>query len=189
MPRKISVQKEEIIAAGLRLIQEEGWPAVGIRSVARTAGCSTQPVISHFPTLEALRTALWQAANELQEKQLFDIDPDANFLLQIGVNYVRFALEEPKLFQAIFDSNWNEPASLSSLLADPALRPVLEAVMQESGLEENQALQVFEILSMFLHGYASLAAAGQMEADLEAFQTDLTLLFEALQDKMLSQKH
>ena len=187
MPRKSTIQKEELIECGLNLIRQEGWPSIGIRSLARAAGCSTQPVISHFPTLEALQKELWKAAERLQEQMLFDIQPDQDFLMQIGKNYIRFALEEPRLFQTVFDSDWNQPASLQNMLEDPALQPILSQIQAETALTRKQTLQMFGILSMLLHGYASLAASGQLQPDLKQFEADLVLLFDSLLSKLTSE--
>ncbi len=46
---------------------------------------------------------------------------------------------------------------------------------------------MFGILSMFLHGYASLSASGQLQPDLEQFEEDLTLLFDSLLSKLTSE--
>jgi AcrR family transcriptional regulator len=55
MARKQSITKESLLDHAFKIAEEQGILAVTSRSVAQAAGCSIQPVFSHFPTMEELR--------------------------------------------------------------------------------------------------------------------------------------
>ena len=56
MPAKAKVTKEMIIDAGFAVAREAGAENISARTVSERLHCSTQPVMYHFATIEALKT-------------------------------------------------------------------------------------------------------------------------------------
>ena len=67
MGRKTQVTKEMILEAAYKLLDESGLGAVGIKSIAASLGCSTQPVSWQFGSMTDLKKELMMYAG----KQLF----------------------------------------------------------------------------------------------------------------------
>ena len=76
----------------------------------------------------------------------------------IGLNYIRFAVDEPNLFRFLFQSGYAEGNSLLEMINSEGLLPVLSAMQQGMNLDSDQTKEVFITLAMFVHGYASIIA-------------------------------
>ena len=57
MPAKAKVTKEMIVDAAFAIAREAGVERINARTVSERLHCSTQPVMYHFATIEALK---WQ---------------------------------------------------------------------------------------------------------------------------------
>ena len=105
MAPKPRQSREQLLEAAFRVLRREGEDAVNIRAVAAEAGCSTQPVMTHFPTAGALKEALYEMADACHTGYIMpENQQDENPMLGIGLRYIRFAAEEPQLFRFLFQS-------------------------------------------------------------------------------------
>lgn len=164
MPPKAKITAEMIAQAGTELIRAEGLQALNVRNTAKQLGCSTQPVMYHYPTVGALKEAVYAQADALHTAYL--MQPEAeNPLLSIGLRYIRFASEERNLFRFLFQSGMMRDTPLRLVTVSPDTAPFIAAVAAETGLTEQQAQDVFTLLFMTVHGCASLLANQAMEYD------------------------
>ena len=83
----------------------------------------------------------------------------------IGLNYIRFAVEEPQLFRFLFQSGYAEEKSLLEMIDSEELIPVLAAMQEGAGLSMEKTRQVFLTVALFAHGYASIIANNGLEYD------------------------
>ena len=165
MPPKPKITKDMIVDAAVAVVRQDGMQAINARNVARRLGCSTQPIMYQFATMEGLRQAAYERADRLHTDFLLDVSPELDPLLGIGLNYIRFAKEEPQLFRFLFQSGYVREHSLLEMIDSPDVRPILEAVQSGANLDEGKAKEVFMTLALFVHGYASLVANNTIEFD------------------------
>lgn len=59
---KSDARREEILRSALRLATDAGYHSVDLKSVAKTAGCSTALVMLYYPTMDLLRTRVMELA-------------------------------------------------------------------------------------------------------------------------------
>jgi AcrR family transcriptional regulator len=116
-----------MIEGAFQLVRERGHEALSARSLASYLGCSTQPVMYQFPSLDTLRELTYQRADEFHSEYLLK----GGDLLEIGLRYIRFAEEEPQLFRFLFQSGHFSGSSLTDLIRAPEAAGVLAAFMQE----------------------------------------------------------
>ena len=173
MPPKAKITAEMIAEAGLTIVRTSGYEALNIRSVAKQLGCSTQPVMYHYRTAEALKEAVCTLADHFHTAYLMKEEP-GDPLLGIGLRYIRFAAEERNLFRLLFQSGMLKDTPLGALTAAPENAPVLNAVAAEAALTPEQAEAVFAQLFMTVHGCASLLANNAMQYDAAYCETLLT---------------
>ncbi len=165
MPPKTRVSREMIVEAALEVIRERGFEGLNARTVAQRLGCSTQPVMYHFDTVEDLKRAAFSRTDQLHGAYLMDVSPEQDPLLGIGLNYVRWAVNEPQLFRFLFQSGYAEEGSLLEMIDSEALVPVLEAMREGAGLSLEQTRSVFLTVALFAHGYASIIVNNHLEYD------------------------
>ena len=174
MPRKPVTTKDAIIEGAFRLIREQGHEALTARNLAAFLKCSTQPIMYQFPDMETLKELTYQKADAFHSEYILA----AEDLLEIGVRYVRFADEEPRLFRFLFQSGRFSGVSLEDLIRAPEAADVLAAVSTEEKLTAEEAAAFFEPLVAVVHGYASLIANNGMKYDPDAIRRALLMIAE-----------
>lgn len=98
MPAKAKVTKEMIVDAAFVIAREAGVENINARIVSERLHCSTQPVMYHFATMEELKRTVYAKADLYHSEYLMTMKkPPKGAALGIGMNYIRFAIEEPPL--------------------------------------------------------------------------------------------
>ena len=165
MPPKTRVTESMIIDAAIEVVRRKGFESINARSVSEQLRCSTQPVMYHFSTIDNLKRAVYRHADQLHTKYLMNTPPGQDPILGIGLNYIRFAVEEPQLFRFLFQSGYVEESGLLEMVDAEELLPVLAAMQEGAGLSLGQTKGVFITVALFAHGYASIIANNQLEFD------------------------
>ena len=158
MPPKPKITKDMITDAAIEAARKSGFESINARTVAGQLHCSTQPVMYHFTTIDSLKRAAYEKADRLHSEYLLNIPEGEDPVLSIGLNYIRFAVEEPQLFRFLFQSGYAKEKSLMEMLDSEELAPVLAAMEEGSGLSAEKTRQVFLTVALFAHGYASIIA-------------------------------
>ena len=158
MPPRSRITKEMIIQAAVEVVRQKGYENVNARTVAAVLRCSTQPVMYHFATIESLKKAAFGKADRYHLEYMMRCSEDQDPVLSIGLNYIRFAVEEPQ-------SGYAEENSLLEMVNSEGLEPVLAAMQEGAGLNRELTRSVFLTVALFAHGYASIIANNDLEYD------------------------
>lgn len=178
MPPKARITKEMIIEEAFQIARTQGVDKITARSISQRLKCSTQPVLYYFATVEEIKAAVYQRADEYHTCWLMNMECDyGNPMLSIGMNYIRFAVEERNLFHLLFQSNEFSGAGLIDLVQSEELEPVMQVLQQETGVTLDEAREIFTTLFVFVHGYASMFANNEMVYDEKFLVTSLTKVF------------
>ena len=102
MAPKNKFTKEEMVEAALRVVREKGMEGLSAKSMASALGTSTQPVFTAFGSMAGIKQAVYDAAvrvyDSYTEKGLREQIP----FFGVGIQYIRFAREEPALYRLLF---------------------------------------------------------------------------------------
>lgn len=164
MPPKAKITKEMVIDAAFQVAREAGAENINARTVAEKLGCSTQPVMYHFATIEELKRAAYTKTDWYHTEYLMNVGQEEP-MLGIGLNYIRFAVQEPNLFRFLFQSGYAVEKSLLEMIDSQELLPVLSAMRSAMQVSLEQTKEVFLTLALFVHGYASIIANNSLEYD------------------------
>ena len=165
MPPKTRVTAEMIVHAAVEIARQIGFENISARTVSEQLHCSTQPVMYHFSTIESLKRAAFRQVDHLHSEYLMHTMPGQDPILGIGLNYIRFAVEEPQLFRFLFQSGYAEENSLTEIVNSEELVPVLAAMREGTGLSVQKTRNVFITVALFAHGYASIIANNHLDFD------------------------
>jgi AcrR family transcriptional regulator len=180
--------REALLIAVEDIVSQHGIEAVTIRAASKAIGVTHAAAFRHFADKQALLTAFaTRCANELADSMEREatgtIDPKRAFY-RVGVGYLRFALERPGAFRAVFrdalldtdDANYRAAmARLSALLLRGSERH-----------SENRLPPAALLAWGATHGLATLAADGALddlpasERSIEGLAAALALLGKAL---------
>ena len=174
MPPRAKITKEMVIDAAFEVAREAGAENINARTVAKKLNCSTQPVMYHFATIEELKETAYAKADGYHSEYLMNIkSPQKGVMLGIGLNYIRFAVEEPHLFRFLFQSNFFNGRTLLEIIDAEELMPVLLAMQGAVGGSIEQVKEIFLTVFLFAHGYASIIANNSLEYDEELIRTHI----------------
>ena len=174
MPAKIKATKEMIVDAAFAVARETGAENINARTVSERLNCSTQPVMYHFATIEALKRAAYEKADLYHSEYLMNIENrQKGAMLGIGMNYIRFAIEEPHLFRFLFQSDFFNGSTLLELIDAEELTPVLSAMQRAMEVDIEQVKKIFLTVFLFAHGYASIIANNALKYDEELINSHL----------------
>lgn len=168
MPPKAKITKDMVIDAAFETARESGSENINARTVAKKLNCSTQPVMYYFNTIEELKKAAYAKTDWYHTEYLMNRrEPQKGVMLGIGLNYIRFAIEEPHLFRFLFQSGYAVENSLLEMIDSEELVPVISAMQEAMSMTMEQTKEVFLTIALFAHGYASIIANNSLEYDEE----------------------
>ena len=167
MPPKVKIRKKMVEDASFEVIRRAGHENLNARTIAEYLGCSTQPVLYSFKTVDEIREAAYEIADKYHTEFIMPKDTDENPMLALGLNYVRFGKEEKNLFRFLFQTDKFGGKDVAELMEAPELGKILE--IMAAGLQVDMGMVKDMFLTFFCvaHGMASLLANNSMEYDEE----------------------
>ncbi len=177
MPPKIKVTRQMVADASFEVIRASGHENMNARTIAEYLGCSTQPVLYSFKTVDEIRQAAYEIADGYHTSFIMPKETDENPMLALGLNYVRFGYEEKNLFRFLFQTNKFGGLDTAALFRDPNLSPVMEVMAQGLNCGEDEAREMFLTFFCAAHGLASLLANNSMAYDEEQCRKMLENIF------------
>lgn len=179
MPPKPKITKDMVIDAAFAIARDTGAEQINARTVSERLHCSTQPVMYHFATIEELKKTVYAKADQYHTEHLMNLTGSKeDVLMEIGLNYIRFAVKEPHLFRFLFQSGYASANSLLEMIDSEELAPVLLAMQEAMHMSLAQTKEIFITLSMFVHGYASIIANNSLEYDEELIKRHLERVYK-----------
>jgi AcrR family transcriptional regulator len=180
MVRKTVFSSEDVVKAGLAVMDKNGVENISARRVAEEMGASTAPVYSNFAKMDDLIEAVKMAAVKL----LLDLtheEPTDNPFLNMGVGVLEFARRHPLLYGALFLQANDEcvagPGVMKELLERMAVLPDLEY------LKPVERIILLRKMAIFSHGLATQICSGlQPEFEWE----DLLQLLEEVGETVMA---
>ncbi len=102
MPPKQKITKEILLEHAFQIAESKGISTVTSRSVAKSVGCSIQPVFSQFPTMDELRQATFDYACSkfVDEVLAFENQPD--FFAKVVSWTIDLARNRPHLYRLLY---------------------------------------------------------------------------------------
>lgn len=173
-----------LLGAAMDLLEEDDG-GLSLRAVARRAGVSATAPYRHFADKEALESELAaQGFADLGHRLAAAAAQPAapEDLAQLGVNYVRFALDRPALFRLMFGTPCTTPEDARAVAAAELGAFVLTHVSQAFPQADAEALAtaswslVHGLAFLHLDGKLPSANAEQVEARVTAAITAILAL-------------
>ena len=166
MPAIAKVTKEMIIDAAFETVKEMGAENINARTVSQKLGCSTQPVLYHFKTIEDVRIATYKKASEFHINYVTNLSGKYERpMLEVGMRHIQFAVEEKNLFCFLFHSNYYTGVSLSNWFAGDIFDSLFPILERQAKVDKRQAYSIFSQIFLVTHGIASLLANNAMVYD------------------------
>ena len=186
MPPKARFSKEEIVSMALQITREHGIGAVTARELGARLGSSARPIFTVFQNMEEVNGEVVKAARLLYGQDINKGLQSQPAFRGVGIAYVQFAMQEPKLFQLLFMNEQDEISDMEHVLIqiDENYEEILKSVEESYQLEEKTAEKLYRHLWIYTHGIASLCATKVCRFTGEEIENMLIEVFTGLYEKV-----
>lgn len=178
MPPKAKFTREEIIKAAFDITRSEGLEAVTARALGTKLGSSARPIFSVFESMRDVQKEVVASTKKLYGEYVSRglNQKEIPAFKGVGVQYIRFAITEPKLFQVLFMSEQKENPSVTNVLpvVDENYSLILSSVKDSYHFNNEQAEKLYRHLWIYSHGIAVLCATNMCRFTVEEIGKMLT---------------
>ncbi len=160
MPPKAKFTKQQIAEAGLDIIRNEGMNNLTARSLGKKLGSSACPIFTVFENMEAVQAEIKIMAKALYSKYVERGLKENPAFKGVGIQYILFAIQEPKLFQLLFMSEQPQQQPITNVLPfiEDNYEEIMNSVKSCYSLNTEDAERLYRHLWVYTHGIAVLCA-------------------------------
>lgn len=182
MPPSYKFTRQEMIEAGLKIVREQGLAALTARSLAQALEASPKVIFGHFNNMEDFSHQVIEAGKQVFVDRVTVALQGPYAFRNVGLEYIRFASQEPKLFQILFLDEREPVTHFSQFLPlkDYSYEGMLAAIEGEYDLEPDQAATIYQHLFIYSHGIASMIATGIYRFSPQEIEERMIQLFTSL---------
>ncbi|WP_216895505.1 TetR/AcrR family transcriptional regulator [Nocardia alni] len=175
------------VRAARELLEENGSAALSLRAVARRAGVSPTAPYRHYADRDALVSAVAAEGYRELTGYLAEAHPtptNSNDVSDVAIAYVRFALDHPALFRAMF-SEPCDPTSPERQAATTAIREYVANLVHQVA-PDSAVDPLSTAVWALVHGLAFLHLDGKLDAsDPDAVATRIRAAVNAIRTAAL----
>lgn len=182
MPPKAKFSKAEIVQAALQIVKEQGMDACTAREVADALHSSPRPIFTIFSSMEELQAEVMQEARKLYHQYVqLGLQQELPFR-GVGLQYIRFACEQPILFNLLFMKQQNSILDLDNILSmiDQDYEAILKSIEDSYQIYGEQAKRLYQHIWIYTHGIAVLSASNVCEFQQVEISALLTEVFRSV---------
>ena len=151
MPRQPRFSKEDIVAAGLRIVRASGFESISARALGKELGTSSSPMFTMFKDMNEVMGAIRAAAENVFIARMEGVTDYFPAFKEFGLRLVAFAKEDSNIFQMLFLGKDSRPE-----IAECIARECLGSAEQGYGLTSEQAEMLFRQMWPVACGIAAL---------------------------------
>lgn len=183
MPPKVKITEDAILEAAIKITREKGMASVNARELAKTLGCSIQPIFRNFQSMENLKKDLNKKVEDIFNAHMSSgMERHKVPFLGMGLAYIDFAKNEKNLFKLLFMSNELKGKSIFDMIKGAENQGIVEMISKMTGLNSENAEQLFVDIWLLAHGIASMVASNDCDFSQE-------LIVKILMDSFLGIKY
>lgn len=191
MPPKQKYTKEEIITTALNLVQKNGITALTARGLGTELGTSSRPIFTAFMNMDEVRKETVKAARTVYNGYIEKAFTSPHVFQTVGIQYLIFAKEEPRLFELLFMTPGENASTLNNVLPmiDDNSDRILVSIQDEYGLSKERSLRLYQSLWIFIHGIACLNITKISRFTQEEMQSLMTDVFIGVFTKLKGEEN
>ena len=159
MAPRVKFTREEFAEAGLSVVRKKGFSALTAQALAEELKSSTRPIFTCFGTMDELKSEVYAAAEAVyKDYESVGLKHPIPFL-GVGLQYIRFAKEDPELYRLLFLTSGNEFGGAMNSMKH-LQNMIRESLMRIYKIDAKTADFYFRDLWLVVHGLATLIVTG-----------------------------
>ena len=181
MPTKIKISKDMILDAAFEIVRKDGMEKLSNRELANKLKCSIRPIYYQFENVEEMQKELYMKIEQYFYKFILDnmVEGIPKYK-QVGINYIKFAKKEKKLFQTLFMSDIGLTPDAFVSKAGKDYEEIEKLIKISANIKEDDIKDFHTKMWIFCHGIATLVANDTIKLTDNQIQELLSYEFQAL---------
>ena len=181
MPTKIRISKEMILDAAFEIVRKDGMEKLSNRELANKLNCSIRPIYYQFENVEEMQKELYLKIEQYFYKFILEnMVEEIPKYKQVGINYIKFAKKEKKLFQTLFMTDVGLTPDAFVLKAGEDYKEIEKFIKISANIKEEDIKDFHTKMWIFCHGIATLVANDTIKLTDNQIQDLLSYEFQAL---------
>ena len=161
MAPKNKFTREEMVAAAVQVVRKNGAASLTAQSLAGELGTSTQPVFTCFGTMDTAKAEVYAAAGRLFDNYLAEGMKEEVSFFGFGMQYIRFAREEPELYRLLFLMRPDDLGTGAFATMRHMQELVRPSLVETYHISEQEADRYFRDLWLVVHSLSTLIVTGE----------------------------
>ena len=160
MAPKNKFTKKEMVAAALQVVRKRGIDGLTAKNIADELGTSTQPIFTCFGSMDVVKAEVYKDAVNIYDRYA-DVGLRERIpFFGVGMQYIRFAREEPELYRLLFltkipEKEYGAMKAMHHL--QELVRPTLTSIYH---ITDEEADMYFRDLWLIVHSLSTLIVTG-----------------------------
>ncbi len=181
MPPKAKFSREEIVEIAFEIARMEGFDKITARELGKRLNSSARPIFTVFENMDEVKAQVIGRAKALYGSYIAEALKQEYAFRSVGASYIRFSMEEPKLFQLLFMSTISGQIGVESILPqiDANYEDILASV-QKYVDSRDAADRLYQHLWIYSHGIATMCATGLCSYTMEQIKERMSQVFVSL---------
>lgn len=181
MPKNIKISKDMILEAAFEIVRKDGIEKLSNRELANKLNCSIRPIYYQFQNVEEMQKELYIKIEKYFYKFLMShVNNDTPKYRQIGINYIKFAKKEKKLFQTLFMSELGLAPNVFISKSGEDYEKIKKLIKISTNLNDDDIKDFHTRMWIFCHGIATLVANNTISLENKQIEQLLSYQFQAL---------
>ena len=181
MPTKIKISKDMILDAAFEIVRKDGMEKLSNRELANKLNCSIRPIYYQFENVEEMQKELYLKIEQYFYKFILEnMVEEIPKYKQVGINYIKFAKKEKKLFQTLFMTDVGLTPDAFVLKAGEDYKEIEKFIKISANIKEEDIKDFHTKMWIFCHGIATLVANDTIKLTDNQIQDLLSCEFQAL---------
>lgn len=162
MPPRAKFTKKEIVDTALNIVREKGIEAVTARELGTRLNASSRPIFTVFQNMEEVLYEVKVAAIEVFNDYTKEFEFFTPAFKKFGMQWVSFAINEPRLFKLLFMQRRDENTHLGDIVVDFFNEPevLIDVIKKDYSLDDEYARKLYNQLWVHTYGICVLCATG-----------------------------
>lgn len=173
MARKKTITRNQILEAAYEVVAKEGFSKFTARNIAAKMKCSTQPIYLEFKNMEDLKQELLKEIFDYLSAEVLPKEQTGDKLVDLGLNYIKFATKEKQLYKALYLEENLEDSSIQKFSFDYFVN-LVQQEPEYKDLPEDKLSALYTGFWIIVTGLAALTSANIMKPSDEEITTLLT---------------
>ena len=145
MPPKAKFTKAQITEAAFGILREEGMENLTARALGAKLGSSACPIFTAFANMEEVQQSAIAAAKALYKEYVEKGLSETPAFKGVGMQYIQFAVHEPKLFRRLFMTEQTTVPDFDRVLPliDQSYAEILASITENYGVTNTAAQRLY----------------------------------------------